>query len=95
MIIYRPHRGKLSQSIKEAKEFRNEQEMKEYIVEEWDNNFSVDDIVILEEYHDDDRIGWKNVRQVCSKRFGNTNNMELYGVAQCIGMCSTDYSKLS
>ena len=35
MIIYRPHRGSLADAMAEAKEFNNEQEMKEYIVKQW------------------------------------------------------------
>jgi len=91
MIIYRPHRGKLIDSIAEAKEFNNEDEMKKYIVEEWDNYFSMEDIVIYDEIRKDDRIGWNDVRNVCTKRFGIQDNISEYGYPQCIGMCATDY----
>ena len=46
--------------------------------------FSRDDIIINEPIGDDDRIGWKNVRHICVKRYGN----EVYDIPQCIGMCS-------
>lgn len=93
MIIYRPHRGSLIESIKEAKEFNNEQEMKEYIVKKWDNYFSVDDIVLYDEIINDDRIGWEDTKYVCTKRFGEQDNMALYGYPQCIGMCATKYKR--
>ena len=55
MIIFRPHGlgMTLSQSMAHAKEFKNEERMKEYIVQLWHDNlaipgtlFTVDDIVI-------------------------------------------------
>lgn len=91
MIIYRPHRGNLTEAMKEAKEFYNEQEMKEYIVQEWNGCFSINDIVIVNENISDDRIGWEDTRYVCTKRFGNQDNIALYGYPQCIGMCATKY----
>ena len=93
MIIYRPHRGSLIDAMAEAKEFNNEQEMKEYIAEQWDGYISVEDIVIIDNPQNDERIGWKDTRYVCSKRFGEQDNIEKYGVPQCIGMCATDYMK--
>lgn len=93
MIIYRPHRGSLSDAMAEAKEFNNEKEMKEYIAKQWDGYISVEDIVIVDDSHNDDRIGWKDARYVCSKRFGEQDNIAKYGVSQCIGMCATDYTK--
>lgn len=91
MIIYRPHRGSLSEAMDEAKEFKDIQEMKEFIVKEWDGYFSVEDIVIEGKPTNDERIGWQDTRYVCSKRFGNQDNIAIYGVAQCIGMCATIY----
>jgi len=35
MIIYRPHRGTLSDATKEAKEFKTEEEMKYYIMRQY------------------------------------------------------------
>jgi hypothetical protein len=93
MIIYRPHRGNLVDAMVEAKEFNNEQEMKEYVANQWDGYISVSDIVIVDNPHNDDRIGWKDTRYVCTKRFGEQDNMVLYGVPQCIGMCATEYIK--
>jgi len=91
MIIYRPHRGSLVDAMAEAKEFNNEQEMKEHIADYWDGYISVEDIVIDNEPYNDDRNGWKDTRYVCTKRFGDQDNIKRYGKPQCIGMCATDY----
>jgi hypothetical protein len=93
-IIYRPHRGgTVFDSLEEAKEFDSIQEMKEYIVKQWDNYFLVEDIVIIGKPLNDNRINWKDVRYVCSKRFGNEDNIAKYGTPQCIGYCATEYVK--
>lgn len=99
MIIYRPHKGSLQESLEQAKEFETVEEMKMYIVEDWseyyrsigfkNQPFGIDDIVVDEETCDDDRCGWHDCRYVCVKRMGN----EVYKTPQCIGMCATDYDK--
>lgn len=101
MVIYRPNTGGLQESMELAKEFENFDAMKEYIVEqkskmapEWGAPFSVDDIVISEESVDDKRIGWKDTRYVCVKRYYNEDYMAKYGSPQCIGMCATDYGSI-
>lgn len=53
--------------------------------------FDLSDIVIDDETFDDDRCGWHDTRYVCVKRMGN----EIYDCPQCIGMCATDYEKLT
>lgn len=98
MIIYRPIRFSLFESMALAKEFETIQEMKEYIVKEhtWEEvgpAFEIDDIVIGNESIKDDRIGWNNVCYVCVKRYLSEDYIEKYGVAQCIGMCATDYNR--
>lgn len=93
MIIYRPHRNTLADAMTEVKEFNNEQEMKEYIVEQWNNYFSIDDIIVMNEAVYDNRNNWENARYVCTKRFGEQDNIALYGAPQCIGMCATKYHK--
>lgn len=94
MVIYRPHRGGLAEAMELAKEFDDFDAMKEYIVEqeskivpEWGAPFSVDDIVISEESVDDKRIGWKDTRHVCVKRYYSEDYMAKYGSPQCIGVC--------
>lgn len=99
MIIYRPQRGSLSDTLKDASEFQTEEEMKQSIYEEWSNYyleigyknspFEIDDIVIGSETFDDERCGWHDARYVCVKRMGE----EVYETPQCIGMCATDYGR--
>jgi hypothetical protein len=89
VIKYRPHRGLLAESMAEMKTFNTLDEMKSYIISQWDyfpdrgHCFEPDDIVIHELHIDDDRIGWKNVCYVCVKRLFN----EIYDNPQCVGMC--------
>lgn len=54
MIVYRPHRGTLADAMAEAKEFNTELEMKKYIVEQWNDYFSIDDVVIADESINDE-----------------------------------------
>ena len=99
MIIYRPHRGGLAESLSKAKEFETEEEMKQHIIEHYKNllpglvPFEIDDIVIGGEDVDDDRCGWHDTRCVCIKRLVDEDYMDKYGCPQCIGMCATDYEK--
>ena len=53
--------------------------------------FDLEDIVIDDETVDDDRCGWHDTRYVCVKRMVN----EIYDCPQCIGMCATDYERLT
>lgn len=99
MIIYRPHRGGLRESMAEAREFESVEAMKKYIVEqntipEWGRPFSVKDIVVRKSEGADERVGWKNVRRVCIKRYYVQDYIELFGAPQCIGHCATDYGSL-
>lgn len=96
MILYRPHRGSLSASIKDEQMFNSIEEMKQFIHDEWcricnfignKEPFSIDDIVVSEIIGDDPRIAWKNVRHVCVKRMWNENYIEKYSTPQCIGYC--------
>ena len=94
-IIYRPHRGSLSQSIREARIFNSEEEMKAWIVEEWAKPFgyklfNIEDIVIDKEEINDNRIYWKDTRYVCIKRCGS----KFYSYPQCIGMCATKFPEV-
>ena len=95
MIIYRPHRGSLSDAMAESCVFANEDEMKRWIVDDSAKAFgkplfSVNDIVIDTETIADPRNGWNDTRYVCVKRYGS----EVYPVPQCIGMWATDFQRL-
>ena len=92
MIKYRPHRGSLEDAMKEAREFETYEDMKWHVLRELSiggiiRPFDLDDIVIGDVLGDDDRIGWKNVRHVCVKRYGSDDYMKLYGNPLCIGWC--------
>ena len=91
MIKYRPHRGTLDKSMKEYREFDTVDDMKEFIADDWNSKWGhlidEEDIVIGESLGSDERIGWKSTRYVCTKRMGDEDYIELYGVPQCIGMC--------
>ncbi len=100
MVIYRPHRGSLSDSLKEAKEFESFDELKKYLLEYYKGlvpglvPFQLDDIVIDDEdMCDDERCGWHDARYVCVKRLFEDDYMQMYGTPQCIGMCATDYER--
>lgn len=93
MIIYRPQRGALVDAVAEAKEFENLQKMKEYIAEQWNGYVLVEDIVLGNEIMCDDRINWRDVRYVCTKKMGSEDYVEKYGCPQCIGYCATEYLK--
>ncbi|WP_297419735.1 hypothetical protein [Clostridium sp.] len=93
MIIYRPHRRDLADAMAEAKEFDTVEEMKEYIVKQWRNQFDISDVVLGNETIDDDRIGWKDTKYVCIKRLGKEDYMKKYKSPQCVGMCATNYQK--
>ena len=57
--------------------------MKRHIVDYYIGLVKYEDIVIGEIIGDDDRIGWKDCRHVCTKAFGS----EEYPIPQCIGWC--------
>ena len=89
MIIYRPHRGSLSDAMKECRTFNNEQEMKEAIVKDlrtWPyagyRDATTEDIHIANDGIDDPRIGWKNSKYVLFIK-DDTHC--------CVGMCSDDF----
>lgn len=90
MLIYRPHRGSLAEAMKEAKTFNSLEDIKNYVANEWNNLWryqilNQDDIVLDEESHDDDRIGWKDVHYLCAKKIGDEDYIKEYGLPQCIG----------
>ena len=91
MLKSRPHRGGLAEAMAEAKEFDTVEDMKDHVWHTWNDwvlnrqndLFEIEDIVIGDVVGDDDRIGWKNVRHICVKRFGDVT----FDTPQCIGWC--------
>jgi hypothetical protein len=87
MIIYRPHRGGLVESMKESEIFDDEDQLKNHIIKKWEGLISFEDIVINDDSVNDERIGWKDSRYVCTKRIGDKKFVH----PQCIGQCATDF----
>ena len=90
MLIYRPHRSSLAEAMAEAKTFNSFDEIKEYVANKWNSVWGYrilnqDDIILNEESHDDDRIGWKDVYYLCAKKIGDEDYIKEYGFPQCIG----------
>lgn len=91
MIILRPHRGSLAEAMSEAKEFDNEDQMKDHIVKQCGGYILKENIFINDEVTNDDRNGWKDTRYVCITKLGKEDYIQKYGNLVCIGMCATDY----
>lgn len=94
MIIFRPQRGSLAESMAEAQEFNNVEEMKKHIVNMMndkctDSEFSTtaDDIVIEDLAVNDPQIGWEDSKNVCVKFMFDKCYLS------CIGICATKYRK--
>lgn len=89
MIKYRPHRGMLSESMKDEMEFDTMDQMYDYLSEYWnywDKIFEREDLSVTKDFGRDKRINWKELRYVCTKRFGK----DRYDIPQCIGYCSIE-----
>ena len=89
MIKYRPHKGMLSESTKGEMEFDTIDQMYDYLLEYWnylDKIFEREDLSVTKDFGRDERINWKELRYVCTKRFGK----DIYDAPQCIGYCSIE-----
>ena len=86
MIKFRPHRGGLSESLAETKEFEGIDSMFSFIIEQHHGAFDKSDIVIDEDIRFDNRCGW-NTQHVCVRRYFDKDYIKLYNCPQCIGMC--------
>lgn len=74
MIKYRPNRHLLTDAMKEYKEFNTMEEMCDYIIKNWEDdwkNTNVNDrhsivgvFVDPKDYGEDERIGWKHWRYI-------------------------------
>lgn len=83
-IKYRPQRGSLKESIQETREFSSIAEMFTAIATESHGLVSVTDLSIGDDIINDERIGWKESRMVCTKRYGELR----YETPQCVGFCN-------
>lgn len=87
MIIFRPFRNSLDESMKEAVEFDTIDELGSYISEKW--NVDESNITIDVSEGDDDRIWWSNCRRVSLIIEKSKYDMPLKLFD--IGMCSFDW----
>ena len=87
MFKYRPQRGTLEDSMKEAKEFITMDQMFDYIVKSDPLHLlQKEDLSISEDLGKDDRIDWAETRNVLTKRYGK----DVYDTPQAIGWCSME-----
>ena len=85
MFKYRPHRGSLDESMKEAKEFITMDQMFDYIVMvDPLHVLQKEDLYISEDHGKDIRIDWSESRNVMAKRYGKND------YPQPIGWCSME-----
>lgn len=82
MVIYRTQRGALIDSMNETIGFENETELKNYIQNKYSKLIEIENVVINDNYYNDERTGWEDTRYVCIV----TN-----GEKQCGVMCATKY----
>lgn len=82
MIIYRPHRGSLTDALSEVQEFSTWQELKEYVAADWNSmgcgQTKSSDVIIKTDIILDDRIDWEDTRMVLCKGYP-------------VGFCATQY----
>lgn len=92
MFRYRPQRGLLEDSMREAKEFITMDQMFDYIVNtDPFHLLQKEDLSISENLGKDDRIDWSECRNVLTKRYGK----DVFDTPQAIGWCSMeDYNHL-
>lgn len=103
-IIYRPHRGSLSEAMKDAMEFDTFQDLQKYIVKDMKRFIKLNECEIVSGGRpvNDDRIGWRDSDYLCIDEYGKVRDKEGYELLfggryeypQCIGMFATDYIKL-
>ena len=99
MVIYRPQTGTLVEAMREAKEFKDFEEMKKHIVEQANADgkdmLSMDDVVINPATMRDSRCGWWDAMYVCVKRYGKEDYedyIEKYNAPQGIVIYATLYA---
>lgn len=83
-IKYRPQRGCLEEAMRESREFASIEEMFTTIASESNGLFNAEDLLIGADVINDERIGWKESRAICTKQYGDLR----YDVPQCIGFCT-------
>lgn len=97
-ILYRDHRGSLTEAMETIREYRTVDEMKAGIAETYNrlrreagfsgDAFSAEDISVGDDLGADNRIGWANTHYVCIRRLGDDDFVARIGFPQTIGFCS-------
>lgn len=112
MVVFRPHRHLLYESMDEKQEFNSIEEMKEFIINEH-NSVSINtkfkitkEDIWLEDYGNDDRIGWRNTEIISFAPYNKISDTAGYlwwfdekeedikypdEPVGVIGFCSEDY----
>lgn len=100
-VIYRPHRGGLEESMKEAREFNSFEELQKYIVKNMEQFIKLNECEIVPGGHpvNDKRVGWQDSDYICIDGYSNVRDKESYELyfgdryeyPQCIGMFATKY----
>lgn len=92
MFKYRPHRGSLDESMKEAKEFITMDQMFDYIVMvDPLHVLQKEDLYISEDHGKDIRIDWSESRYVMAKRYGKNDYPLPVGICSMEDTCIPEY----
>lgn len=101
MIIFRHHRGLLSDSMKTAREFESFKDLQNYIVQYMKPcmNLIPEDVVPCGEPINDERIGWEDSDYLCIRGYNEVTDREgfekyfggRYENPLCIGMFAAKY----
>lgn len=92
MFKYRPHRGSLDESMKEAKEFITMDQMFDYIVMvDPLHVLQKEDLYISKDHCKDTRIDWSESRYVMAKRYGKNDYPLPVGICSMEDTCIPEY----
>jgi len=102
-VIYRPHRGSLSEAMKDVVEFDTFQDLQKHIVKDMEQVIKLNEceIVPAMEPSNDTRIGWRDSDYLCIDSYDKVADKKGYKLyfggeydcPLCIGMFATDYIK--
>lgn len=101
MVIFRHHRGGLSESMETRQEFKTFEDLQKYIVEYMKPYMKLltSDVIPGSHSGNDDRIGWKDSTYLCIAGYNDVSDKEgferffggKYDHPVCIGMFATEY----
>jgi hypothetical protein len=80
-LLYRPQTGSLAEAINRQKEFKTDDEMFDYVANEWHGLIAKENLSLGEDLGEDERIGWLGTRMVLTSRIGDLR----YDIPQCVG----------